>query len=247
MVKELMEVVLIRDNQSSFSSPIVMVKKKDGSWRMCIDYRQLNKYTMKNKFPIPVIEELLDELNSGKSVFKIGLKFLVMPFGLTNALATFQSLMNSIFKPFLRKFVLVFFDDILFAKLSKCHFGVNKVEYLGHFITTEGVATDPLKIKAMVKWLVPQTVKQLRRFLGLTGYYRSFIRHYVILSKPLTGLLKKNAFKWAESAQKAFTELKQAMTQAPVLALQDSYVQDSRIQEKIQQLIDGTYNGDKYT
>ncbi|GJS74590.1 putative mitochondrial protein [Tanacetum coccineum] len=119
----------------------------------------------------------------------------------------------------LEKVLQVMKEHSLFAKMSKCHFGVNKVEYLGHFITSEGVVTDPTKIEAMVNWPVPQTVKQLRGFLGLTGYYRRFIRHYAILSKPLTRLLKKNAFEWDESAQIAFTELKQAMTQTPVLAL----------------------------
>nr|GEX43424.1 hypothetical protein [Tanacetum cinerariifolium] len=142
------------------------------------------------------------------------------------------------------KFVLVFFDDILiysqsekehlghlkkvlqvmkehplFAKMSKCHFEVNKVEYLGHFITTEGVIIDPTKIEAMVNWPIPQIVKHLRGFLGLTGYYRRFIRHYAKISKPLTRLIKKNAFEWDETAQIAFTKLKQAMTQAPVLDL----------------------------
>ncbi|GJU93992.1 retrotransposon-related protein [Tanacetum coccineum] len=117
-------------------------------------------------------------------------EFLVMPFGLTNAPSTFQALMNDVFKAYLRKFTLM--TNQLFAKKSKCVFGTSHVEYLGHVISAQGVATDPSKIVAMQDWLVPTNIKQLRGFLGLTGYYRKFIKDFA-----------------------------KAMTKAPVLALPD--------------------------
>nr|KYP42436.1 Retrovirus-related Pol polyprotein from transposon 297 family [Cajanus cajan] len=167
-----------------------------------------------------------------------------MPFGLTNAPAAFQSLMNEIFQGLLRKFVLVFFDDILvyssswsahlhhlevvlqklqqhklFSKLSKCSFGLQQVDYLGHNVSGLGVAMDKSKVKAVLDWPCPKNLKQLRGFLGLTGYYRRFIKQYAVVAAPLTNLLKKDNFKWDNSAHGSFAALKTTVTQAPVLAL----------------------------
>jgi hypothetical protein len=109
----------------------------------------------------------------------------------------------------------------LLAKRSKCVFGSSQMEYLGHVITKSGVATDPLKIQAIVNWPFPRNIKQLRGFIGLTGYYRWFVKGYGAICKPLTQLLKKDSYKWNEKATVAFDNLKRAMTNPSVLALPD--------------------------
>ena len=173
-------------------------------------------------------------------------EFLVMPFGLTNAPSTFQSAMNDLLRPYLRKFVLVFFDDILIfssnftdhlnhlqvifnllqsnqfvVKLSKCVFAVDKVHYLGHVISKGTVAPDPEKVKAILDWPPPRSLTALRGFLGLTGFYRRFVRHYASLAAPLTDLLRSTNFVWSSAAASAFTELQHRMTDMPVLTLPD--------------------------
>ncbi|XP_038995777.1 uncharacterized protein LOC120120131 [Hibiscus syriacus] len=235
-ITEMLSSSIIQVSKSPFASPCLLIKKKDGTWRFCVDYRKLNSATVKNKFPIPIVEDLLDKLNGAVFFSKIDLRsgywqirikeedihktafrthqghyeFKVMPFGLTNAPATFQALMNDLFGAYLRK---------LYAKRSKCFFGQQQVEYLGHLISADGVATDLNKIKAMQQWPLPKNLKALRGFLGLTGYYRKFIRGYGELSKPLTNMLKKDGFCWSEEAKTAFEKLKKVMCNAPVLAL----------------------------
>ena len=141
-----------------------------------------------------------------------------MPFGLTNAPTTFQALTNDIFGPYLRRFVFFFFCDILiyssswqlhlqhleivlkllqqeslYAKLSKCLFGVTEIDYFGHTVSRDGVHMEKGKIQAVLQWPQPHTIKQLRGFLGLTSYYRRFIKGCASIVTPLTNLLKKRS------------------------------------------------------
>ena len=160
-----------------------------------------------------------------------------MPFGLTNAPATFQSCMNHIFNKQLRKSVLVFFDDILiysrtwedylrhleevlsimenqslFAKLSKCEFGLREVLYLGHVISAEGVKVHEEKIQTIQNWPVPRNITELRGFLGLCAYYRRFVKGFSQLHASLTDLTKKGSFHWDKKAQHTFDKLKEVMS-----------------------------------
>jgi hypothetical protein len=166
-------------------------------------------------------------------------EFLVMSFGLCNAPVTFQALMNDVLRPFLHRFVLVFFDDILiyskswgehlrhlrvvleelqrhqlFLKRTKCAFGATTVGYLGHVISEAGIAMDPAKVQAIRDWPTPRSARAVRGFLGLTGYYRKFVHHYGTVATPLTALLKKEGFSWSAGAAEAFAALKDVVTSA---------------------------------
>jgi hypothetical protein len=268
--QEMLKQGIIRPSTMTFSSPVLLVRKHDDSWCFCVDYHTLNMKTIRDKFPIPMVEELLDELKGALFFSKLDLRsgyhqvrmhpddvhkttfrthhchfeFLVMSFGLTNASSTFQGLMNAVLQLFLRRCVLVFFDDILIysrswsenlqhiwavfsvlrehgmvLKQSKCSFGERRVQYLGHIIADDVVAMDDDKIEAVQAWPLPKFVKALRGFLGLTSYYRRFIANYGAIAAPLTALMKKEAFQWTPKAIAAFDALKLALITGPVLQL----------------------------
>jgi hypothetical protein len=174
-------------------------------------------------------------------------EFRVMAFGLTGAPGSFQGAMDDTLAPGLQKFVIVFFDDILiysktyedhlvhirlvfewlakdrwFVKLSKCKFARCSACYLGHIISQEGIATYPSKVFDVVNWPVPSSVKELRSFLGLAGYYRKFVHNFGLLAKPLTELQRENSlFVWTEDHDASLSLLKEALSSTPVLALPD--------------------------
>lgn len=238
-LEELLEAGIIRESESSFSSPIVVVKKKNGDVRLCIDYRKLNTQTIKDAYALPNLEEAFSALRGSKWFSVLDLKsgyyqieveekdkpktafvcplgfweFNRMPQGITNAPSTFQRLMEKCMGDINLTEVLVFLDDLIVfsvtleehetcllhvlnrlkeygLKLSveKCKFLQTSVRYLGHIVSQNGVETDPQKIETIKTWPSPKTLKELRSFLGFSGYYRRFIRDYAKIAKPLNDL-----------------------------------------------------------
>lgn len=284
-ISKLLKKGIIKESCSSYASPVVVVRKTDGSIRLCVDFRKLNQKTRKDAFPLPRIDESFDALQGAKFFSTIDLasgyhqvavkehdqhktafttpfglyEYLRMPMGVCNGPATFQRLMQTAMNDLIFQIMLVFLDDILLfsktftehlervdvvlkrlqdtglkVKLEKCHFLQQKVKFLGHQISAEGIETDPGKIEAVKQWPVPTTLKELRSFLGFCGYYRRFVEHFSQIASPLHDLVnlclnagppsKVNQWMcslWTPQCQNSFDVLKQKLTSAPVLGYAD--------------------------
>ncbi|GKD35880.1 putative reverse transcriptase domain-containing protein, partial [Tanacetum coccineum] len=230
-LQELSDKGFIRPSASPWGASVLFIKMKDGSFWMCIDYRELNKLTVKNHYPLPIIDDLFDQLQGSSVYSKIDLRsgyhqlrvreedipktafrthyghyeFQVMPFGLTNAPTVIMDLMNQVCKPYLDKFVIVFIDDILIY--SKNY---------------QGIHVDPAKIESIKYWASPKTPTKIRQYLGLVGYYRRFIEGFSKIAKSMTKLTQKGVkFEWGDKVEGVFQLLKQKLCSAPILALPD--------------------------
>ena len=278
-IRELLSRNVIRPSTSPYASPIVIVRRKDGNIRLCVDYRRLNVKTRRDAFPLPRVEESFDALNGARLFSSLDLtagynqvavdptdihktafttpfglyEYLRMPFGLCNSPSTFQRLMEICLGDHCYQSLLVYLDDILVfstnfdehlerlglvferliqhglrLKTSKCHLFKTETKFLGHVVSAEGIATDPTKTIAVQKWATPQTLRELRAFLGFCSYYRRFVKDFAKIAAPLHEAVScaitnskagtKSDLQWGEAQQLAFDHLKSALTTPPVLA-----------------------------
>ncbi|KAA0037806.1 DNA/RNA polymerases superfamily protein [Cucumis melo var. makuwa] len=241
-LQELVDKGYIRPSVSPWGAPVLFVKKKDGTLRLCIDYRQLNKVTIRNKYPLPRIDDLFDQLRGPALFSKIDLRsgyhqlkvresdiaktafrtryghyeFRVMPFGLTNAPAVFMDLMNRIFHRYLDQFVIVFIDDILVYSIDR----ESHEEHLRIVLQTLREKQLYAKFSKCEFWL--EQVVFLGHVVSAKGvrYYRRFIEDFSRLALPLTALTRKNVkFEWSDKCEQSFQELKKRLVTTPILAL----------------------------
>ena len=260
-------------SKSPWAAPVVVVEKKNGEYRFCVDYRKLNNITKKDNYPLPRIDTTLDLLHGycyfttldfagaywqvamhpkdkEKTAFIIQNKlyeFNVMPFGLANAPATFQRLMNLVLGDLICKICLVYLDDvIIFSKTveehlmnltlifdridaakmrlrpDKCFFLKQRLKFLGHYVSSQGIEPDPAGVEKVQKCPTPTSVTGIKSFIGLASYYRRFIKNFSKIAHPMLELVKKDVpFVWTEKQEEAFRTLKKCLSNPPILCFPD--------------------------
>lgn len=273
-VKSMLDAGIIVPSESSWTSPVIPVKKKDGGMRLCIDYRRLNSVTCEDKYQMPRVDELVERLGKAEFITTVDLtkgyyqvplapedrqksafvtpmgkfEYTRMPFGLKGAPTTFQRLMDKILSP-CHPYSSSYIDDIVIfsktwqehlehirevfarlraaglkAKPRKCFFGMFECDYLGHTVGRSKVRPDDIKINAIRNFQTPRTKKDVRAFVGLTGYYRRFIPQFAALSARMTDLTKKdlhNKVTWTAQLEEDFRKLKELLTVKPILQCPD--------------------------
>ena len=255
-------------------SPVHFVEKKDGTWRMVQDYQYINQWTIKNGYPLPLIADILDRVGKRKVFTKLDLRWgynnvrikegdewktvftihirayepIVMYFRLTNSPATFQTMINDLFRDLINQGdTATFIDDILvatdmeeehnelvekilkrleennlFVKPEKCKWKVREVEFLGVVIGPKRVEMQRKKVEGVLSWPAPRNIKEVQKFLGLTNYYRRFIKDFTKIAAPLHVLVRKEQkWKWEKEQKEAFEKLKAVFTTEPILAILD--------------------------
>jgi len=266
----------IRPSKSPIAAPVFFIKKKDGSLRLVQDYCALNTITIKNRYPLPLISKLVSQLHGARYFTKLDVRWgfnnvhikpgnkwkaafhtnhglfepLVMFFGITNSPATFQTMMNDIFRTLIaEEIVVVYLDDILiFMKMEKeheravwrvlevltehklflhpekCEFHWKQIEYLGLVISENKVEIDPVKVARVHNWPTPENWTDVQAFIGFVNFYHRFIQDFSTIARPLFDLTHSDkVWNWDAKERKAFKCLKMAVTTAPVLvSLQDS-------------------------
>ena len=272
-ITDMMKMGVIRESSSPYASPVVVVKKKDNTNRICVDYRRLNKLTIFDPEPMPTAEHLFQKLNGDKYFSRIDLskgywqisipegdipktafvtpdgsyEFLKMPFGMINSAATLKRAMKKLLHGLDN--VEFYWDDILvhtrtweehikalrelFNRLlaagmtirpTKCLFGVNTVDFLGHRLEEGLIGLHEDNVTKIRDAPRPTTKKQIKSFMGLAGYYRDFIPNFAALAAPLSDPTRKgqpNKVEWGEVQEKAYQSIKAILTKEPVLRLPD--------------------------
>ncbi|GBO01669.1 Retrovirus-related Pol polyprotein from transposon 297, partial [Araneus ventricosus] len=269
----LLDAGIIQPSTSPYCAPVLLVKKSDGSFRLVADLRKLNSKTIPDNFPLPKIDEMIDQLSGAKFFSTMDLtsgfhqmsmhpdhmhytgiatefglfEYKRLPFGLKNASASFQRLMSIVLAGLSDLQIACYIDDVIIAshnfqdhlqrlelvfqrltaanlkvKPSKCSFLQFEISFLGHTVREGQVLPDPKNLDSIKNTMPPRTKKQVRSFLGLTGFYRKFIPNYSKKAIPLTNLTKETSkFTWSEKEQLAFDSLKNCLISEPCLSLPD--------------------------